>query len=708
MHELDSSILNLFETSKNKLFSESEIATKLELHGKTKKHLSKILNRMVKSGQVVKVRNNRFSLGKEMDLVVGKLNVMRSGNAFVDIEQGNREVFVPARETGTALPGDRVMVRVSPHKDKTPGKTSGEVVRVVERVERDIVGTLKTTGNFNYVLPLDPCYQQSFYVPDSMGAKENDRVIVRFLDWNNRNVNPEAEIIEVLGPADMPSLDTECIIRHYGFRDKFPDAVTDEAQTVSGLADDPGNRKDIRDLHLITIDPETARDFDDALSLEKNDAGNRVLGVHIADVGHFVKKSSLLDREAQRRGNSIYLPDKTIPMLPEQLSNGICSLVPDKDRLAFSVFMTVDRDGLVTGTAFAKTIIRSKARLTYEKALKSIMDSSGKESRKGIEGIDKKTSRLLVELCELAQQFRKRRFAMHALDLEIPESKVVIGKDGRIARIETVENDISHQLVEECMVAANEAVARELANKKKQYISRLHEPPSQEKIEALTAELLDMGYEPGNLNIQVHLARFLRSIAGDPLAHHASVAVLKSMQRAVYSAEAHGHYGLAKSFYAHFTSPIRRYPDLVVHRQLADLLTKSSTSSYKLADLVSIAAHCSETEQSADEAERTIVEIKVYRFLEERLKSGKNCVFEGIIVKTTNYGMFVELLDLRVQGLVHIGGISNDFVRFDKQNETLRAGRKTYRAGMKVSVRLINLDFDQRKIDLKLENLNKT
>ncbi|MDD4873046.1 MAG: VacB/RNase II family 3'-5' exoribonuclease, partial [Kiritimatiellae bacterium] len=502
-------------------------------------------------------------------------------------------------------------------------------------------------------------------------------------------------------------------IRHFGFKEEFPPAVMREVEHASALMDQPGQRMDIRNKFILTIDPSTARDFDDALSLERDQAGNRILGVHIADVGHFVRKGCACDIEAKERGNSVYLGDKVIPMFPEQLSNGICSLRPNEDRLTFSVFMTVDGSGKVIHRNFAKTIIRSKLRLTYEQAF-AVLKHGPHKIKAEAEGqaadfkVPPEAVTILKGLNALAQQLRAKRFANHALDLDVPECEMLIGPDGNMTGLRIVENDISHQLVEECMVLANEAVATEVINRGLTGIHRIHEPPRRDKIEDLTLQLMDMGLRPGDLTHRSNLSVFLKSVQGNPLAYHIRVAVLRSMNRAVYSEKPEGHYGLAKKYYGHFTSPIRRYPDLVLHRQLAYLLPggKSSAGQHKVPyekeEVAAISMACSSTEQNAAQAERSLLEIKKYRYLEQNMKAKKARTYDAVVVTVTNFGMFVEIIDLQLQGLIHISDISRDFVKFNRKRKCLETGKLVFKLGTKVKVIVTGVDFDKRRIDFKL------
>ena len=698
--DIDDRIIELLSGKGRLPLTAAEIGSRLKLPSGLKKRLQKTLNGMAARGAIVCIKNGRYLIGKPADLVAGRLTVVRSGNGFVKPNEAGDDVFVAARNMGTALPSDQVLVRLEPTRGGRDGdRLAGKVIRILKRSRNDIVGTLTSTGRFLNVVPIDPIYTHSFYVPNKGGAEIGDRVVVRFAEWKNKHVSPEAEVVEVLGAPDSPSVDTLSIIRHHNLRDEFPPEVVSEAGAVSARVNEPGSRLDLRDEYILTIDPERSRDFDDALSLGTDETGNRVLGIHIADVSHFVEEGSALDREALSRGNSVYLPDKVLPMLPEQLSNGVCSLKPDTDRLAFSVFLTLDPRGKVLSQRFAKTWIRSKLRLTYQQVLGCI--GEGKETRGRIR-LPREAVVLLRKLHQTAQQFRKGRFARYALNLDVPECEVVMDGDGVMTGIRVVDNDVSHQLVEECMVAANEAVAAELRRQHVTTIARFHDKPKIHKIEELTDLLVQMGYAPGNLNQRRVLAGFLKKVENDPLAHHVRVAVLKSMNRAVYSAIDRGHYGLAKTDYTHFTSPIRRYTDLVVHRQLAALVSTGDKGAYSKRTLLAVALNCTDTEGVATQAERALIEIKKYRFLESELKAERQETYEAVVVSVLNFGMFVELSQLQVQGLVAASAMSDRFVSFNRKKQTLRAGNKTYNVGMSVNVYVTDVDFDGRRIDFGL------
>jgi ribonuclease R len=693
-------ILEFFKRPDYTPMTVAELAAALSVPGRQRDTLEQLLHKMVMNGEIVTLRKNRYALGEMADLVTGRLEIKRSGDGYLTNQEGDRQVKIDRGNVGTALPGDLVVVRLELPREGAPDKQRhGQVIRIVERARRVVVGTLRSAGRFLVVAPIDPSYQQDFYVPDAKGAQANDRVVVQFTNWDSQHVNPEAEIIEVIGPADNPSLDTLAVMRNYELPEEFPIEVMHEAESTAARMDLMDDRLDLRGKFIFTVDPATAKDFDDALSLERDDKGLRVLGVHIADVSHFVMQGGALDQEAIQRGNSVYLPDKVIPMLPEELSNGLCSLKPGQDRMAFSAFMTFDEVGRMVGARFARSVIHSKLRLNYEQALEVIQTPPG--MRCPVPDLPGEALPLIRDICELAMQLRQRRLQQNALDIDLPESQVVIGADGMIEDIHPLVNDISHQMIEECMVAANEAVDREVSARGMRLIHRLHEPPTEEKLEGLAEELKDMGYQPGNLNQRGMLVQFARKIRNTPLAHAAQMAILRSMKRAVYSSKAGGHFGLAKKYYAHFTSPIRRYPDLVVHRILAAALL-SKANPYPAEELERLAVHCSETEQTAQEAERELLEIKKYRFLARQLEDHKTRVYEAVVVRVMNFGLFVELDELDIQGLLHVSALSDQFVRFDAGAKALRAGNDVYKQGTRVNVTVTGVDFEKRRIDFAL------
>ena len=689
-----------------------EIARALGLQGRDRVEVRKTLHELEHAGEIVRIRKNRYVLPSEADLVTGKLSIHQAGYGFLVPEKaGEPDIFIAAENTGTAMNGDRVVARISrdvpPRRAKVRAgqaaqhRSEGRVIRILERARDTIVGTLQQSRNFYYVVPDDPRLVHDVYVQVPPRARlpktptRDDKVVVRLEAWESRHVNPEGEIIEVLGAATAPGIDMLSIVRKYDLPTAFPKSVLDEANRIPQSVEQKliQGRKDLRDQFIVTIDPDDARDFDDAINVEKIDnTGVWRLGVHIADVSAYVTPDSALDREARRRGNSVYLPDRVIPMLPERLSNGVCSLNPDVDRLTHSVFIEFDKNGRAKNAAFAKSVIRSAKRLTYKEAYAILQARPNGE-----------LSRRLHTAWELASLLRRKRFEQGSLDLDFPEVKVHVDADGKPTRLERVENDQSHQLIEEFMLAANEAVARELRHRSIATIYRVHEDPDPEKLGEYREFILSFGYKVGDLSHRKEVQRFLASISGKPEEQALKIGLLKSLKRARYAAQPLGHYGLAKANYLHFTSPIRRYADLVVHRTLAErnLLRRSKID---IGQIESLADHISDTERNAAEAEIESVRLKKLQFFEQQLKERDPQVFRAAIMDVRNYGLVVELPDALVTGVVHVSTLSDDFYRFDAAQRRL-LGRRTNRrfsVGDEIRVFVARVDTFKRQIDFAI------
>src|SRR2546421_3319669 len=579
----------------------NEIAQALGLKGRERVDVRKTLRELEHAGEIARIRKNRYILPSEADLVTGKLSIHQAGYGFLVPEKpGEPDIFIAAENTGTAMHGDRVVARISREaaNRRTKGRPEGRVIRILKRAHDTIVGTLQHSRNFYYVVPDDPRLVHDVYVrPERDGQAETtatvgDKVVVRLEAWESRHVNPEGEIIEVLGPASAPGIDMLSIIRKYHLPTEFPRDVLDHAKGIPETVDARQfeGREDLRGEFIVTVDPDDARDFDDAIHVEKIGGGWR-LGVHIADVAAYVEPDSPLDREARRRGNSVYLPDRVIPMLPERLSNGVCSLNPGVDRLTHSVFIHFDKHGNAKSARFARSLVRSARRLTYKQAYAILTAAPG----------DQLGERLHLAW-ELAALLRQRRFEHGALDLDFPEVKVWIDKDGHPVKLERVENDKSHQLIEEFMLAANEAVARELKKRAVPAIYRIHENPDPEKLAEFREFVLGFNYTVGDVTHRAELQRLLASTRGKPEEQALKIGLLKSLKRARYAPQPLGHYGLAKPNYLHFTSPIRRYADLVVHRALTARSGKHQSQT-DMGQIASIAEHISTTERIAADAD---------------------------------------------------------------------------------------------------------
>jgi ribonuclease R len=685
----------------------NEIARAIDAKGSDRVNVRRTLGELEHAGEIARIRKNRYVLPSEADLVTGKLSIHQAGYGFLVPEKsGGPDIFVAAENTGTAMNGDRVVVRVSRDVPPRRGKgrsaragqrTEGRVIRILERARDTIVGTLQHSKNFYYVVPDDPRIVHNVYVQQAKDRAANvgDKVVVRLEAWESRHVNPEGEIVEVLGRSDAPGVDMLSIIRKYDLQTEFPKAVADEANRIPKSVEQRmlEDREDLRNKFIVTIDPDDARDFDDAIDVERieNEGGWR-LGIHIADVSAYVTLNSALDREARRRGNSVYLPDRVIPMLPERLSNGVCSLNPGVDRLTFSVFIEFDNNGRPKNARFARSAIRSAKRLTYREAYAILQSKSNGE-----------LSRRLHTAWELASLLRRKRFEHGSLDLDFPEVKVYVDPKGKPIRLERVENDESHQLIEEFMLAANEAVARELRHRSIATIYRVHEDPDPEKLGEYREFILSFGYKVGDLSHRKEIQRFLASIRGKPEEQALKIGLLKSLKRARYAVQPLGHYGLAKANYLHFTSPIRRYADLVVHRTLAER-NLSRRSKIDIGQLESLATHISDTERNAADAEIESVRLKKLQFFQRQLEERNPQVFRAAIMDVRNYGLVVELPDAVVTGLVHISALTDDFYRFDIAQRRL-IGRRTnrrYRVGDEIRVFVARVDTFKQQIDFAI------
>jgi ribonuclease R len=584
------------------------------------------------------------------------------------------------------------------------------VIKILERANTTIVGTLQSSKKFFYVIPDDPRLQNNIYVKTApKGAHVGDKVVVKFEDWESRHVNPEGEIIEVLGPASAPGVDMLSIIRKYQLPLAFPESTEREAERISETVhpDEIARREDCREQFIVTIDPDDAKDFDDAIHVERLARGWR-LGVHIADVSHYVRPGHPLDKEARKRGNSTYLADRVIPMLPERLSNGICSLKPGVERLTFAAFIDFDEHGKIRKSRFARSVIKSKARLTYRQALAILEDKpvppTPNYERGGKVHLDAKPVPLNVtrELrervklaWELASLLRKNRFAAGSLDLDFPEVKVWLDDQGRALRLEKMENDISHQLIEECMLAANEVVAKELKDRNIPAVYRIHEDPDPDRLNEFRELAASHGFRAGDLTQRRELQRLLASTRGKPEEYAIRLDLLKSLKRARYATEPVGHYGLAKVNYTHFTSPIRRYADLLVHRALA------REKNGGVGALGEIAAHISTTERTSADAERDSTQLKKLEFFQRQLATRRPDKLRAIVVDVRSYGLVVELPDCLVTGLIHVSSLPDDFYQFDSTRLSFvgRRSRKRYKIGDVLQVIVSRVDAYKRQID---------
>jgi len=722
-----------------------ELAKMLGLGRRDVLKLKNVLAEMARSGAVAKIKGDKYAPPSDLDLVCGTITFRASGRAQIKTDLGDT-VEVRQSDTATALNGDKVLARlVQPERrrgkkrrawETPPAEKRARVVRILERKNERVIGTLRRSYNFWHVVPDDPKFFYDVIVapPEKSGLepapKENDKVCVKLNEWTQRHINPSGEIVENFGESRTPMAEYRAILSKYDLSETFPPEAAAEAEKAPKRVEaaDIRGRLDIRGVFTITIDPEDAKDFDDAISLEQDAGGEWEVGVHIADVSRYVRPRTALDAEAAKRGNSTYLVGTVIPMLPFELSNGICSLVENEDRLVKSVFMKFEKSGACKSARFANAVIRSDKRLSYEQAHALITEDddekiiavrppenyetafSGKPLSDLSKGEFDALKRNVRQLWKIAETLRKKRMAEGSFDLEMPEFKIFCDAEGYADRIEKTDYNESHQLIEEYMLAANEAVARALFSNRIPYISRVHDDPDPEKLSELREELATFGIKCGDLTSRAEIIKALAQIDAHPQSFLLKTKFLRSMKRAEYRAEPDGHYGLNKVYYAHFTSPIRRYADLTVHRNL-DFLMKSTRCAGapkgKVAPapkdvLDGVAAHISETEQNSADAERDSKKIKLMEFFERAIGSGQS--FEAVITSVSNHGFFVELTQSMAFGFVHAHSLSDDIYRLDADARALR-GRSTgttYRAGDKVFVRPESVDRFKRQIDFSI------
>ncbi|MBI5866835.1 MAG: ribonuclease R [candidate division Zixibacteria bacterium] len=660
------------------------------------------LKRLLDEGRIVRLKRGRLAPPDPLNLVVGTVVVRRGGHMFCRSDEREGvppEIFLRPRERMTALDGDRVMVRL--HPDRDGPSPEGEVIRVISRGSTPILGVFRRAKHFWYVTPEQPHPLREIYIPTNAarGVEVGQQVMVVITDWEFPDQTPTGKIIQILGFPDEPGVDILRIIAEYQLPQSFPKDVLAEVRQFPEEIDpaDLTAREDFRSLVTFTIDPADAKDHDDAVSLEPRDGGWR-LGVHIADVSHYVREGSALDREAYERGTSVYLVDRVIPMLPPRLSNDLCSLRPKRDRLTFSCMIDLSADGELLKYRFCRSIIHSRAKLSYDEV--SDFFYKGEISK-----VVKPHETLLSDMRTVSQNLRRRRFKNGSLDLDVPEAKVILDDDGNPVRIEIRRSDDSHQLVEEFMLIANQCAAHQFLRRNRPCLFRVHAPPDQTKMEEFANFATSLGYRfsvKGGVNSQL-LARLLDRLKDDPRREMIHQILLRSLMKAVYQPENVGHFGLAFPHYAHFTSPIRRYPDLWLHRHLAGILDGTWTTAQQnitRANLPALGKKTSERERAAEEAERESVRIKQLEFLETKVGDE----FDGQVSGFLEFGVFVSLAGIGADGLIRFSSIDDDYYTWEREAWRVRGRRtgRTFNLGDKIRVRLIRTDSDRQEIDLVL------
>jgi ribonuclease R len=655
------------------------------------------------------LKAGRLALGKKKTLrsasthktITGTYRRTSKGFGFVRPAKAHdreNDVFIPAKAGLDASSGDEVVVRIS-KRPKVPGRNAeGRVVQVVARASGLFVGTYFEEEHAGFVRVDGTTFHDPIYVgdPGAKGARPNDKVAIEMVRYPTAYEAGEGVITEILGARGQPGVDTLSIVRAYNLPDTFDEETLDEARhEARRFSEDAiGARLDRRNTLTVTIDPATARDFDDAISLSRDERGYWQLGVHIADVSHFVRPGSSLDAAARKRGTSVYLPDLVIPMLPEVISNSLASLQEGHVRFTMSALLELNPEGVVTNRNFARTVIRAAKRFTYEQAQDAMMDP-----QKEIAGLPAELRRMLNEMLELAMILRKRRFERGALELQMPEVDIELGPEGKVTGAHLAVHNESHQVIEEFMLAANEAVAEYLTEKHVGFLRRVHAYPEPTKLLQFAEFARSLGLKLDRPQSRFELQRVLTETAGMPEAHAVHYGLLRSLKQATYSIENEGHYALASENYCHFTSPIRRYPDLQVHRQLGAILDGRKPKS-NFDELETLAEHCTRTERRAEAAERELTRVKLLAHLEEKI--GEE--FHAVIIGVEEFGFFCQLVELPVEGLVHVTSLSDDYYYREAETHTLvgRRGGHRYRLGDRVQVRVAHVDVDRRALDLIL------
>jgi len=693
-------IIAFFKKNPGKSFKNKDIANRLKIISEHEySALKSALHKLYEENFLAK-NGKRFKLNTipADNRITGKLEINQGGYGFVI--PGSKEIgdiFIAARNLSTAFSGDTVEVALFAKQKRK--NFEGQIIKVIKRKREEIVGTLKKSNSFYFVKPDDPGIHRDIYIDIShlKGAKKGDKVIVSNLFWNTSMLNPEAEIIEVIGESGLEETEAIAIAREFNLPYKFPDKVIAEADKIeSEISPDEINRRvDFRHENVFTIDPEDAKDFDDALSVKELENGNYLIGIHIADVSHYVKSNTQLDKNALKRGNSVYFVGQVIPMLPEKLSNNLCSLVLAKDRLTYSVIVELTQRGKIVKYDIKKSVINSKRRFTYDEVQEII------ETKKG------DFAKEIICLNNIARVLRKKRFREGGIEFFTPEIKFRLDDEGKPTEIFKKEIKESNMLVEEFMLFANKTVAHHIGSPEKTarpFIYRIHDLPDKEKIYEFARFLKSLGYtfDPNSASQTLQFMNLMEQIKNTEEEALINELAIRSMAKAIYSVNNIGHYGLGFKYYTHFTSPIRRYSDLIVHRLLYNYIEGNGAANYPLVKLEEISEHISQCERNAIEAERLSVKLKQIDYLKEHLGEEFNAIISGI----AHFGIFVKITDNLAEGLVRLRDLEGDFYVYDEKKYALigRVSKKQFRLGDKVKVKLVRVDTDKTELDFIISN----
>ncbi len=701
---LKEKLLGLLNDDAYNPLKKEELANIFDIHHTEMSMFYNFLDELEEDGYITKTKKGKITTYKKLGYFVGKFIAHQKGFGFVESEDDfKRDLFIPKDEVNTAMHNDIVVAEII--KEETDEKRAeGTIIKILQREVTKVVGVFEESKSFGFVVPDEKKFNKDVYIPKRYfsGAKSGDKVVCKITVYPMEGRKPEGKIIEVLGKKGTKEAEILSIIKAHELPEKFPQKVIREAEDVAIEIpkEEIERRLDIRHLNIFTIDGEDAKDLDDAISIELLENSNYNLGVHIADVTHYVKEKSKLDKEALKRATSVYLVDTVIPMLPKVLSNGMCSLNPNEDKLTLSVFMEIDKNGKVVKYDIKETIINSKARMTYTE-VSDILE-------KGDEDLKKKYANILDDFYnaqDLAKILSKRRTQRGSIDFDFPEAKIILNEDGTVNNIKHYERRISNRIIEEFMLVTNETVAEHYFWLNIPFVYRIHEVPSKEKMEELSKFIATFGYTiKGDLD-DVHpkaLQKIVEDIKGKKEEDVISTIMLRSLRQARYSPECSGHFGLAAKYYSHFTSPIRRYPDLQIHRIIKEQLN-DKINQKRIEQLTNIVDYSStissEKERKAELAERDVKDYYKALFMSDKI--GQE--FEGVVSSVTSFGMFIEL-DNTVEGLVRLANISDDYYIFDESTYTIigEATKKTYKIGDTVNIRVAKVNVDLKEIDFEL------
>lgn len=701
MAELADRITRLVSRPEYKPVTLKAMARQFEIPADDYAEFRATVKRLVKEGKLDLGRDKTIRNPGRTGLIVGLFRRSAKGFGFVRPHTSTLKtdhIYIPVEATHDASSGDEVAVKITKPSRREGMNVEGRIVEILARASSIFVGTYFEEGDTSFVAIDGTTFRQPISVgdPGAKGARRGDKVALEIVRYPTPYQEGEGVITEILGQRGQPGVDTLTIIRAFNIPDTFDEEVLDEAREQAKLFDEGeiGTRLDLRALTTVTIDPATARDFDDAISLSRDSNGHWTLGVHIADVSHFVRAGSALDRAARHRGTSVYLPDRVIPMLPEILSNSLASLQADRTRYTVSVIMDYTPDGILTSRRFARSAIKVDHRFSYEQAMLVM-----KEPTAAHHGVKPEIAAMLGEMLELAMILRRRRFARGALELSLPEVEIDLGEAGQVTGAHLAINDESHQVIEDFMLAANETVASSLTENQIGFLRRAHPDPEAFKLLQFADFVRSLGLTIDQPQSRFELQRVLNETIGKPEEYAVHYGLLRSLKQASYTPEPEGHYALASEDYCHFTSPIRRYPDLQVHRQLIALIDGKKPRA-KHDELVVLGQHCTRTERRAEIAERELIRVKLLTYLEDHI--GK--AFHAIIVGVEDFGLFCRLRELPVEGLIHVTSLADDYYYLETGTHTLigrRSGRR-HRLGDRELVRIAHVDVDRRELDLVL------